>query len=159
MGADMTEAKATGRVVKNPGSKTASPEDKAIMAQVLESFEADYESDTENGVHTLTLRGEAVIQIHEVRNEDGTITYHSPFVIANQPTLKEAFEWTARQVGVKAVHETWDSRNPKTVRQSERKAMENEIAAMRAELEALRAANAALAGNQAAEEPKIKRVK
>jgi hypothetical protein len=136
MGADATEGQVKGRTAKAKAAATTAEvteEENGDNGDLLQNFAATYTVNAEEGTCVVTFKGEATFTITEGRfpeghDKAGELCYISPIVRNAQPSLKEALEWTGRQLTVKAVNREYKRQNPDVrMTKAEREAHEQRI--------------------------------
>jgi hypothetical protein len=130
------------------------------------SIRCEYTVDAENGVTLARFQGTADVTIIErhktdengviVLDEDGNpvLEYVSDVVKKPQASLREALDWSARNVGLHAVQEVWKERNPRPTKAKAQDiiAAANAVAAAK---EAEAEASAKLAAEKEAENARL----
>lgn len=108
MGTDVVEQRAKK-------TRQISDEDKALRQAALRAFSVSYETDADNGVTQMRIRGDVTISVVERIGEDGSPVFTSPFVAQPQTDFLQALEYTGRNLMTNAVKSEYIRQNPGSV--------------------------------------------
>lgn len=112
MGNDIVEIGARSAATRERKTREFSHEEREQREEALHGFTVQYS--TSDGVTTMTLSGEATLQIVEITGQDGNPAFISPFVVAPQSDLYQAIEYTGRNLVTTAIKAEFARQNPST---------------------------------------------